>query len=138
MALTLASEFGPGLMAVTYNDNRHQSPYRLMQTKASIYSDGNPQIIKLFEQARHPAKVMCVALDYAKTQHTALICNGHGDLTLTGAIDEKVVRPGPFGEGFAQESFPGICEAGRSRIIRGEPVQVRFDGCIQGQAVVNV
>lgn len=51
-----------------------------MRTKASIYSDSNPQIIKLFEQAGHPAKVVCVALDYAKAQHTALICNGLGDM----------------------------------------------------------
>ena len=51
-----------------------------MQTKDSIYSDCNPQMVKLFEQAGHPARVMCVALDYAKAQHTALICNGQGDL----------------------------------------------------------
>jgi transposase len=51
-----------------------------MPKKASIYSDCNPEMVKLFEQAGHPAKVMCVALDYAKAQHTALICNGQGDL----------------------------------------------------------
>ncbi len=70
---------------MTYHDTATNSPYRLMQNKASIYSDGNPQIIKLFERARHPAKVMCVAMDYAKAQHTALICNGYGDL-LKGAF----------------------------------------------------
>jgi hypothetical protein len=48
------------------------------RTKASIYSDGNPQIVQLFQKAGHPAKVMCVALDYAKATHTALICNGQG------------------------------------------------------------
>jgi transposase len=51
-----------------------------MPTKSSIYSKCNPQLLKLFEQAGHPAKVMCVALDYAKAQHVALICNGLGDL----------------------------------------------------------
>jgi transposase len=51
-----------------------------MPTKSSIYSNCNPQLVKVFEQAGHPAKVMCVALDYAKAQHTALICNGLGDL----------------------------------------------------------
>ena len=56
-----------------------------MRTKASIYSDGNPQVVKLFQKAGHPAKVMCVALDYAKATHTALICNGQGDL-LKGAF----------------------------------------------------
>jgi hypothetical protein len=33
----------------------------------------------LFEEAGHPTKVTCVALDYAKAQHTALIRNGLGD-----------------------------------------------------------
>jgi len=51
-----------------------------MTTKSTIYSRCNPQLLKLFEEAGHPAKVLCVALDYAKAQHTALICNGLGDL----------------------------------------------------------
>lgn len=51
-----------------------------MPTKASIYANCNPQLLKLFETAGHPAKVLCVALDFAKVQHTALICNGRGDI----------------------------------------------------------
>jgi len=51
-----------------------------MPNKSTIYSRCNPQLLKLFETAGHPAKVLCVALDYAKAQHTALICNGLGDL----------------------------------------------------------
>ena len=51
-----------------------------MPTKSTIYSQCNPQLLTLFEEAGHPAKVMCVALDYAKAQHTALLCNGVGDL----------------------------------------------------------
>src|SRR5512136_2914460 len=50
-----------------------------MATQSSIYSQNNPQLLKLFEAAGHPAKVMCVAIDYAKAQHTILICNGLGD-----------------------------------------------------------
>jgi transposase len=50
-----------------------------MSNKASIYPRCNPQLVKLFDDAGHPAKLMCVALDYAKAQHTALICNGSGD-----------------------------------------------------------
>jgi transposase len=50
-----------------------------MSNKSSIYPQGNPQLLKMFEQAGHPAKVMCVAMDYAKAQHTILICNGLGD-----------------------------------------------------------
>jgi transposase len=51
-----------------------------MPTKSTIYSRCNPQLLKLFEAAGHPAKVLCVALDYAKTQHMALFCNGLGEL----------------------------------------------------------
>jgi transposase len=51
-----------------------------MPTKASIYSNCNPQLTKLFADAGHPARLMCVALDYAKRQHTALICDGAGEL----------------------------------------------------------
>ena len=51
-----------------------------MTTKSTIYSRCNPQLLKLFETAGHPAKVLCVALDYAKAQHTALFCNGLGEL----------------------------------------------------------
>jgi transposase len=50
-----------------------------MPNKASIYCRSNPQLLKLFEEAGHPARVMCVALDYAKAQHTVLVCNGLGD-----------------------------------------------------------
>jgi len=65
------AEFGPGFNGGSL---QRQPPSEIrtdMRTKASIYSDGNPQINKLFEQTGHPAKVMCVALDYAKAQHTA-------------------------------------------------------------------
>jgi hypothetical protein len=51
-----------------------------MPTQSTIYSNCNPHWLKLFEEAGHPAKVMCVALDYAKAHHTALFCNGVGDL----------------------------------------------------------
>lgn len=50
-----------------------------MSNKSTIYSRCNPQLLRLFATAGHPAKVMCVALDYAKAQHMVLICNGVGD-----------------------------------------------------------
>src|SRR5436190_20596490 len=90
-----------------------------MQTKASIYSDGNPQMVKLFEQAGHPAKVMCVALDYAKAQHTALICNGQGDL-LKGAF---VVDNTPVG---ATHLLDQVRQCAQSKKIG--PTQVFFGG----------
>lgn len=90
-----------------------------MRTKASIYPDGNPEISKLFEQAGHPAKVMCVALDYAKAQHTALICNGQGDL-LKGAF---AVDNTPAG---AIQLLDQVRECGKSKKIA--PEQVFFGG----------
>ncbi len=50
------------------------------ECKRSIYGPCNPQLVKLFETAGHPAKVLCVPLDYAKAAHTALICNGLGEV----------------------------------------------------------
>jgi transposase len=59
-----------------------------MSSKSNIYPQSNPQLVRLFEQAGHPAKVMCVAMDYAKAKHTILICNGLGDrLKPNFAID---------------------------------------------------
>jgi transposase len=59
-----------------------------MPTQRTIYSNCNPELLRIFEQARHPAKVLCVALDYAKAQHMALFCNGVGDLLKSAfAVD---------------------------------------------------
>jgi transposase len=90
-----------------------------MRTKASIYSDGNPQIVKLFEKAGHPAKVMCVALDYAKATHTALICNGQGDL-LKGAFTVDNTAAG------ARQLLDQVGQCAKSRKIPRE--QVFFGG----------
>ena len=51
-----------------------------MRNKASIYSDCNPRLTQLFNQAGNPAKVLCVPMDYAKKQHTVLICDGNGEV----------------------------------------------------------
>ena len=46
----------------------------------SIYTNADPALLKLFERAGSPRKVLCAALDFAKQSHTALLCNGMGDL----------------------------------------------------------
>jgi transposase len=86
-----------------------------MPTKSSIYAHCNPQLIKLFEAAGHPAKVACVALDYAKAQHTALICNGLGDL-LKGAF---AVDNAPTGAG---QLLQQVRSTAKQRRIRPEHV----------------
>lgn len=46
----------------------------------SIYRKQCIEIRTLFEKASSPRKVLCVALDYAKSKHVALFCDGLGDI----------------------------------------------------------
>jgi len=46
----------------------------------SVYQSQNASLRALFERAGDPRKILCVALDYAKRKHVALICDGHGDI----------------------------------------------------------
>jgi transposase len=51
-----------------------------MKNLNSIYGKQNPKLRLLLEQAANPRKVLCVALDYAKTKHVVLFCNCFGDI----------------------------------------------------------
>lgn len=44
----------------------------------NIFTRQNQIILDLFAKAKHPDKVLCVPLDYAKQTHVALCCNGNG------------------------------------------------------------
>ena len=46
----------------------------------SVYRNQNANIRAVFERAGSPRNVLCVALDYAKRKHVALVCDGHGDI----------------------------------------------------------
>lgn len=46
----------------------------------SIYGDQDARLRAIFERAGDPRKVLCVALDYAKRKHVAMVCDGHGDI----------------------------------------------------------
>ena len=46
----------------------------------SVYRNQNVLIRAVFERAGDTRKVLCVALDYAKRKHVALICDGNGDI----------------------------------------------------------
>jgi transposase len=50
----------------------------------SIYSKADPVLLKLFEQAGNLRKVLCVPLDYAKSSHAVMFCNGMGDVLKKG------------------------------------------------------
>jgi transposase len=46
----------------------------------SIYTNADPRLLKLFEQAGSLQKVLCAPLDFAKKSHAVLFCNGAGDV----------------------------------------------------------
>lgn len=46
----------------------------------SVYRNQNALIRAVFERAGDGRRVLCVALDYAKRKHVALICDGNGDV----------------------------------------------------------
>jgi len=54
-----------------------KKPSRKIQ---SVYRNQNALVRAVFERAGDARKVLCVALDYAKRKHVALICDGHGDV----------------------------------------------------------
>jgi transposase len=57
-----------------------KKPSRKIQ---SVYRNQNALVRAVFERAGDARKVLCVALDYAKRKHVALICDGHGDVLKT-------------------------------------------------------
>ena len=48
--------------------------------KRNIYQNQSQEIVNLFEAAGSNEKVMCVPMDYAKSDHLVMFCNGHGDI----------------------------------------------------------
>jgi transposase len=72
----------------------------------SIFQRSNPAIEKLFAEAGSPKKVMCIPIDYAKRQHTALVCNGEG-LQLHGAFN---VHNSADGVEFLEDIIRGLCK----------------------------
>jgi len=47
---------------------------------SSVYRNQNVLVLAVFERAGSARKVLCVAFDYAKSKHVALICDGSGDI----------------------------------------------------------
>lgn len=46
--------------------------------RRTIFSNQSQELLRLFEEAGSGEKVMCVPIDYAKKNHMAMFCNGHG------------------------------------------------------------
>jgi transposase len=72
----------------------------------SIFQKSNPAIEKIFESAGSPKKVMCIPIDYAKRQHTALVCNGKGE-QLRGPFN---IHNTPAGVDFVEGIIQGLCK----------------------------
>ena len=94
----------------------------------SIFRRKNQSLFDLFDSAQHPRKVACVALDYAKATHTALICDGAGR-RLKAAFP---VSNSPEGVAFVIERVERIC---RKHAI--DPPHVFFGGEACGTFAVN-
>lgn len=48
--------------------------------RSSIYGNQDVRLRDIFNRAGDPRKVLCVAMDYAKRKHVAMICDGNGDV----------------------------------------------------------
>jgi transposase len=59
----------------------------------SIFRKRNPDVEALFAGAGRAGKVMCVAFDYAKKTHTAVVCDGNGS-QLRGVFNVENNRQG--------------------------------------------
>jgi len=88
----------------------------------SIFTRQNQTLINLFRDAGHPDKVLCVPLDYAKSTHVALCCNGAGTV-LRKAFP---VKNSPDGIGFLLEVVDGIS---RKHHIKREHVFFGGEDC---------
>ncbi len=71
----------------------------------SIFAQQNQPILNLFEDAGRPEKVICVVLDYAKSTHTALCCNGCGKVLK----NPFPVKNNPEGLGFLLDVVNKLC-----------------------------
>ena len=81
----------------------------------SIFQRANPAILELFEKAGSPEKVLCVPIDYAKREHTALACNGAGHPLRK----PFTLHNNPAGVDFLEKVVAGLC---RKHHVRREHV----------------
>ncbi len=88
----------------------------------SIFQRANPAIQELFQKAGSPKKVMCIPIDYAKQQHTALVCNGAGS-QLRGPFH---IHNNPEGVAFLEKTVAGLC---RKHAIRKAHVFFGGEDC---------
>ncbi len=48
--------------------------------KRTIFQQQSQELMQIYEEAGNSKKVLVVAMDYAKKEHTVMFCNGNGDI----------------------------------------------------------
>jgi len=48
--------------------------------KRTIFQQRSQELMQIYEEAGNSKKVLVVAMDYAKKEHTVMFCNGNGDI----------------------------------------------------------
>ena len=48
--------------------------------KRTIFQQQSQELMQIYEEAGNSKKVLVVAMDYAKKEHTIMFCNGNGDI----------------------------------------------------------
>jgi len=88
----------------------------------SIFTRQNQTLINLFRDAKHPDKVLCVPIDYAKQTHMTLFCNGSERLLKK----PFPVKNNPEGIAFLLKAVEKIC---RKHHIKREHVFFGGEDC---------
>ena len=52
----------------------------MLLMKSSLYHNQNADIRQIFSTAKSYEKILCVPVDFAKSKHVSLICDGHGEI----------------------------------------------------------
>lgn len=73
--------------------------------KRSIYGQQSQELLRIYEEARTPKKVLIGAIDYAKLDHVVMFCNGNGDILRKPFS----VRNTPQGVDFLLDQMDGTC-----------------------------
>ncbi|MBW2681843.1 MAG: transposase [Deltaproteobacteria bacterium] len=75
--------------------------------KRNIYQNQSQELLTLFEEAGNSAKVMCVPIDYAKTDHVVMFCNGHGGIVRKPFS----VKNSPLGVDYLTDQVIRLCKS---------------------------
>ena len=100
-----------------------------------IFTRQNQTLINLFRDAEHPDKVLFIPIDYAKTTHVALCCNGSGKVLRTAFLIKNMPSCSRCRKQHIKREhvfFGGIALPDK------QPLLARPDRCAAGQGLVTV